>query len=183
MRGNITNWKLDFLVVLCLFFNEGMGRKMKSKRMWSLLYLLVALFVFSVGASFTCAQPMEEEEEELMPYPNPLERNSKTLNFLRNKFGSFSIKAMNALKAGKTVKMTAKKSFKLGSSFSARKGAKLLVGTTKTGLKIRSMKKGDRGVLLRNKPGNNGMTIHKLASTSPKGMMHKGAAMKKGMMH
>ena len=135
---------------------------MNKKSLWALAFVLVAIVTFTAGTSYTFAQPEEEEEEPVQARPNPLENNSKTMNFIKSHFGSFSIKGIKALKAGKTLKMTAKKAFKLSSGFSMKKGQTMLIGTTKTGLKIRSLKKGDRGIILQNKLQNKGLSIKNL---------------------
>ncbi len=45
------------------------------EKKWFILIMCVCVALCSVSS--VCAQPIEEEEEEMMPYPNPIERTTK----------------------------------------------------------------------------------------------------------
>ncbi len=87
-------------------------------------------------------------------------RRSPAFRFYQRNFGSFSLKNFRSFRKGKSVLVKARNRILLGrAGFSAKKGQKLKIDFTARGMRIRTLRKGDKGLIIKNMAKGRGLVM------------------------
>jgi hypothetical protein len=121
-----------------------------------------------------------KEDEEAQSITSPFAKNSQTMRFMTNTFGSFSMKQMQGLKAGKKMKMTARQNVRAGQAgFNAKKGQSVMVSMKKGGFCLEPVvgkNKLSRGAIMTNGANNKLNMTSNVSGQTFSGMMHTSGA-------